>query len=83
MTIQIGTRMVVAAAALLIFPCTNDAGQDPPSPAPADPAVYLAELTQLCIAAWPKNRTINIVCHGHSVPAGYFKTPEVRSLNEI
>lgn len=29
---------------------------------------------------WPNNRTITIVCHGHSVPAGYFKTPEVRSL---
>ena len=22
---------------------------------------------------WPRNRTINIVFHGHSVPAGYFK----------
>jgi len=24
---------------------------------------------------WPKNRAMNIVFHGHSVPAGYFKTP--------
>ncbi len=29
---------------------------------------------------WPKNRAINLVFHGHSVPSGYFKTPEVRSL---
>jgi acyl-CoA thioesterase I len=29
---------------------------------------------------WPKNRNINLVFHGHSVPSGYFKTPEVRSL---
>jgi lysophospholipase L1-like esterase len=29
---------------------------------------------------WPKNRTINLVFHGHSVPAGYFKTPEVNTL---
>ena len=29
-------------------------------------------------AEWPANRAVNIVCHGHSVPAGYFKTPEVR-----
>jgi lysophospholipase L1-like esterase len=29
---------------------------------------------------WPHNRTVNIVCHGHSVPAGYFRTPEVRPL---
>jgi acyl-CoA thioesterase-1 len=30
---------------------------------------------------WPTNRTINIVCHGHSVPAGYFKTPVVDPFN--
>lgn len=27
---------------------------------------------------WPKNRGVNIVFHGHSVPAGYHKTPEVK-----
>jgi len=30
---------------------------------------------------WPENRTINLVFHGHSVPAGYFKTPHVNSLD--
>ncbi len=40
---------------------------------------YLAGLAELLRVDWPKNRTINIVCHGHSVPAGYFETPEVRS----
>ena len=30
---------------------------------------------------WPKNRTVNIVCHGHSVPAGYFATPYVNTFN--
>lgn len=30
---------------------------------------------------WPANRTINIVCHGHSVPGGYFKTPIVNTFN--
>lgn len=29
---------------------------------------------------WPGNRTINIVFHGHSVPAGYQKTPDVRTF---
>jgi acyl-CoA thioesterase-1 len=29
---------------------------------------------------WPKNRTIQIVFHGHSVPSGYHKTPEVRTF---
>ena len=28
-------------------------------------------------AKWPKNRTINIVWHGHSVPSGYHQTPKV------
>ena len=27
---------------------------------------------------WPGNRAVNIVFHGHSVPAGYHKTPDVR-----
>jgi lysophospholipase L1-like esterase len=29
---------------------------------------------------WPDNKTINLVFHGHSVPAGYFKTPRVNTL---
>jgi len=29
---------------------------------------------------WPENRTINLVFHGHSVPAGYFKTPVVNTF---
>jgi lysophospholipase L1-like esterase len=38
----------------------------------------LAPLDTLLKTAWPKNRTVNIVFHGHSVPAGYHKTPDVR-----
>jgi lysophospholipase L1-like esterase len=30
---------------------------------------------------WPKNRTFNIVFHGHSVPSGYHKTPDVRPFD--
>jgi acyl-CoA thioesterase-1 len=30
------------------------------------------------VKKWPHNRTVNIVFHGHSVPAGYHKTPEVK-----
>ena len=29
---------------------------------------------------WPQNRTLNVVCHGHSVPSGYFATPEIRTF---
>ncbi|MBN8788466.1 MAG: hypothetical protein J0I84_15360, partial [Terrimonas sp.] len=41
---------------------------------------YLSSLHQLFKAQWPNNRTINIVFHGHSVPAGYFKTPDIKTL---
>lgn len=38
----------------------------------------LAPLDKELKTAWPDNRTINLVFHGHSVPAGYHKTPEVK-----
>lgn len=41
---------------------------------------YLLSLLQEMLIPWPQNRTINIVCHGHSVPAGYFCTPIVSPL---
>jgi len=47
----------------------------------ADPANYLADVAALLCQDWPSNRLVNIVCHGHSVVAGYFKTPEVRMLD--
>ena len=51
------------------------------SPAVADPKTYLAEVTAQLGQDWPSNRIVNLVCHGHSVVAGYFKTPEVRMLD--
>jgi len=50
------------------------------TPALAERLTYLADVATLCRADWPKNRAVMIVCHGHSVPAGYFKTPVVNSL---
>jgi len=47
----------------------------------ADRRVYLHEVVNLLLAQWPGNRTVNIVCHGHSVPAGYFATPMVDTFN--
>ncbi|MHA8063963.1 SGNH/GDSL hydrolase family protein [Aquirufa aurantiipilula] len=41
---------------------------------------YLQEIKQELVKEWPKNRIINLVFHGHSVPAGYFKTPVVNTL---
>jgi acyl-CoA thioesterase-1 len=47
----------------------------------ADPATYLAGLRAELEKSWPTNRTINIVCHGHSVPAGYARTPAVHTFD--
>ncbi len=43
----------------------------------AEPALPPALLAGLQVK-WPENRTINLVFHGHSVPSGYHKTPEVK-----
>jgi len=59
----------------LLATCQNAASQT------ANPSTYLRDLKKEMQVEWPKNRTINIVFHGHSVPAGYFKTPEVNTLN--
>lgn len=42
---------------------------------------YLNGLKKELQVEWPKNRTINLVFHGHSVPSGYFKTPDVNTLS--
>lgn len=49
--------------------------------ADADKKTYLADVAELLKKEWPRNRLVNIVCHGHSVPAGYFKTPHVDTFN--
>jgi|688.fasta_scaffold254179_1 acyl-CoA thioesterase-1 len=43
-------------------------------------AQELAPLSDLMKTAWPKNRAIQVVFHGHSVPAGFHKTPEVKTF---
>jgi len=47
----------------------------------ADSDDYLQDLKEEMQVEWPKNRTINLVFHGHSVPAGYFKTPHVNTIS--
>lgn len=46
----------------------------------ADPLTYLDPVLDELAKKWPENRTVNIVCHGHSVPAGYFATPFVNTF---
>lgn len=47
----------------------------------ADVNTYLAPIKTELSKKWSRNRTVNIVCHGHSVPAGYFRTPLVDTFN--
>lgn len=42
---------------------------------------YLEPILQELAKKWPDNRTVNIVCHGHSVPSGYFATPFVNTFS--
>lgn len=41
---------------------------------------YLDPVLDEMAARWPDNRIISIVCHGHSVPSGYFATPFVNTF---
>lgn len=53
----------------------------PAGAAEVDTTTYLAALSAAMQVPWPKNHTITIVCHGHSVPSGYFRTPVVDTFN--
>jgi len=48
--------------------------------AQAPETTYLQHIKTELKKTWPQNRTINLVFHGHSVPSGYFRTPDVRTL---
>jgi len=60
--------------AILLSCQTNDKNEI------ANPSEYLGQIKTELKKEWPKNSTINLVFHGHSVPAGYFKTPIVKTL---
>ncbi|ACU06061.1 SGNH/GDSL hydrolase family protein [Pedobacter heparinus] len=47
----------------------------------AAPDTYLSALKAELEKKWPENHTINLVFHGHSVPTGYFATPDVNTLD--
>jgi len=73
-------RKLLLIAAGATFTAAVFAQQPGTDPSTADRRSYLAETSKLCQIDWPKNRTVNIVCHGNSVPSGYFKTPEVHTF---
>ncbi|MBI4890632.1 MAG: SGNH/GDSL hydrolase family protein [Acidobacteria bacterium] len=66
--------MSISAFALLVFAALHTLAQ------PANPDTFLDTTIAELQKDWPANRTVNLVFHGHSVPAGYFKTPVVDSL---
>lgn len=66
---------------LPIMLCSFPVYSQPTISVEANPSEYLSSLKQEMQAEWPENRTINLVFHGHSVPAGYFKTPHVNTMS--
>ncbi|HEY9559281.1 MAG TPA: hypothetical protein VIR29_00690, partial [Anseongella sp.] len=58
----------------------QDVPATPGQRAMGDPANYLDSVKAELVKEWPRNRTINLVFHGHSVPSGYFRTPEVHTF---
>jgi lysophospholipase L1-like esterase len=47
----------------------------------AAPRGYFDALIADLKREWPGNETLHFVAHGHSVPAGYFRTPDVRTFD--
>lgn len=77
-----------AAGRLVLFALGSIAVAMAQDPAPQDnsafcscPAGYFDSLVEELKKEWPGNRRIRLVAHGHSVPAGYFRTPEVRTFD--
>ncbi len=65
---------------LILFTVTVTACHTTTAVRTADPVSYLNPIKSELEKTWPENRTINLLFHGHSVPAGYFKTPVVNTL---
>lgn len=74
-------RLHILAAILLLGGACATPGSLPSERQAAEPQSYLAGTVAELAKPWPGNRTVNVVCHGHSVPAGYFRTPTVDTFN--
>jgi len=74
--------MVIVTAATSVL--AAEAGTDTNAVAGAKIAPkdsYLANVSAEMKKTWPHNRIVNVVAHGHSVPAGFFVTPKVETFN--
>ena len=81
MSITITKLVGACAVALCGLQSPQALAEEPKPPKTIEAGTYLADVSALFKKQWPTNRTVNVVCHGHSVPAGYFLTPVVDSLN--
>ena len=72
------TLALLLLLGLLLSGCDSDFQLSESPHSIADKDDYLENIGQELSKQWPDNRTVTIVCHGHSVPAGYFNTPAVR-----
>jgi acyl-CoA thioesterase I len=77
----IKTAKLLLAALLFVNAFTGCSTPRKTASGMASPQVYLAGVTRELEKSWPTNRTVNIVCHGHSVPSGYSRTPLVETFN--
>jgi len=66
---------------LFAFGERGDAIDGPNSESGVAGSDYLRDFKEQLELQWPKNKTINVVFHGHSVPSGYFVAPRVRTLD--
>ncbi len=64
---------------LLLFQCLFLSGQT--NNTLENSSDYLNDIKSELKKEWPHNRTINLVFHGHSVPSGYFNTPNVKTFD--
>ena len=70
-------KFILYASLICLATACHVTSVERPSSTP-DP--YIKEIAERMTVKWPANKTINIVFHGHSVPAGYFKTPTVKTM---
>jgi len=74
------SQMRISIFTLLILLATSCEQRKDPGSNSNNASNYLSEIKKELTKEMPLNRTINIVFHGHSVPAGYFDTTNVNTF---
>ncbi len=73
-------KMKIAVLIILLFAFCGKEMAATQSKVTESKVDYLMDFKQQLTLVWPKNKTMNVVFHGHSVPSGYFSTPTVNTL---